>query len=222
MGRNGDGVEVREKSIRLSFVYEGRVCRETLKTDGAPLAPTPANVKYARRLAIEIKDRIRCGAFNYADYFPASQNATSGRAVTVGEQLGLWLSTQTDKARSTLKGYGVAVEWWKGKVGSKPLKSLKHSDILLALASEPKWTGKTRNNKASVLRQALALALRDGAINSSLLRDSNRRPTSAPHPTRFPGTRPRRSLRAWPPGTTTRSPTISGSSSSLACGLRRV
>lgn len=167
MGRVGDGVEVRDKSIRLSFTLDGKACRETLKTDGAPMAPTPANVKYARRLAAEIRDRIRCGAFNYADYFPASQNATSGRAVTVGEQLGLWLSTQTDKARSTLKGYGVAVEWWKGKVGTKPLKSLKHSDILLALASEPKWTGKTRNNKASVLRQALALALRDGAINSS-------------------------------------------------------
>jgi len=167
MGRNGDGVEVREKSIRLSFVYEGQTCRETLKTDGNPLSPTPANVKYARRMAAEIRERIRAGAFNYADYFPASLKATSGRSTSVGEQLELWLSTQSDKARSTLKGYGVAVEWWKGKIGAKPLKSLKHSDILLALSSEPQWSGKTRNNKSSVLRQALALALRDGAINSS-------------------------------------------------------
>lgn len=167
MGRNGDGVEVREKSIRLSFVFEGKTCRETLKTDGAPLAPTPANVKYARRLAIEIKDRIRLGAFVYADYFPASQNATSGRSSTVADQLDLWIKTQSDKADSTLKGYKVGVAWWTSKIGGKPLKALKHSDILLALASEPKWTGKTRNNKSSVLRQALALALRDGAINSS-------------------------------------------------------
>lgn len=167
MGRNGDGVEVREKSIRLSFVYEGQTCRETLKTDGAPLAPTPANVKYARRLAIEIKDRIRLGAFVYADYFPASLNATSGRGTTVGEQIDLYIATLSDKAGSTLKGYKVAAEWWKAKVGAKPLKALKHSDILLALASEPNWTGKTRNNKASVLRQALALALRDGTLSGS-------------------------------------------------------
>lgn len=167
MGRVGDGVEVRERSIRISFVIDGQPCRETLKTDGQPLAPTPANVKYARRLAAEIKDRIRLDVFVYADYFPASLRATSGRAITLGEQLDLWLSTQTDKAHSTLKGYRVAVAWWKSKLGDRSMRSIKHSDILLALSSEPKWTGKTRNNKASALRQALALALRDGSLSSS-------------------------------------------------------
>lgn len=167
MGRVGDGVEVREKSIRLAFMLDGQECRETLKTDGQPLAPTPANVRYARRLAAEIRDRIRLGAFVYADYFPASLRATSGRAITLGEQLDLWISTQTDKAHSTLKGYRVAVAWWTSKLGDRALRSLKHSDILLALASEPTWTGKTRNNKASVLRQALALALRDGSLSAS-------------------------------------------------------
>jgi integrase len=43
-------------------------------------------------------------------------------------------------------------------------QALVHSDILTALASEPDWTGKTRNNKASVLRMALQLAVRDGVI----------------------------------------------------------
>lgn len=167
MGRDGDGVEIRAKSIRLFFTFEGVGRRETLKTDGDPLAPTPANVKYARRLAAEIRDRIRVGAFVYADYFPASLYATSGRGTTVGEQIDLYIATLSDKAGSTLKGYKVAAEWWKAKVGAKPLKALKHSDILLALASEPQWTGKTRNNKTSVLRQALALALRDGALTAS-------------------------------------------------------
>lgn len=184
MGRVGDGVEIREKSIRISFVFEGKACRETLKTDGSPVSPTPANIKYARRLAAEIKDRIRLGVFIYADYFPASQNATTGRSITVAEQLALWRKTQTDKAASTLKGYDVAVAWWAARFGSKPLKALKHSDILLALASEPTWTGKTRNNKASVLRQALALGLRDGAISSSpidgLEASSHQRPPPDP------------------------------------------
>lgn len=167
MGRDGDGVEIRAKSIRLFFTFGGVGRRETLKTDGEPMPPTPANVKYARRLAAEIRDRIRVDAFVYADYFPASPHASSGRATTVAEQLDLWIATQVDKAGSTLKGYKVAVAWWKSKVGTKSLKALKHSDILLALASEPKWTGKTRNNKTSVLRQALALALRDGALSAS-------------------------------------------------------
>lgn len=167
MGRTGNGVEVREKSIRLSFTIDGKMYRETLKTDGAPLSNTPANVKYANRIASEIRDKIKYGTFVYADYFPDSLNATSGRAVTVHEQLMLWLSTKSDKADSTLKGYRVAVAWWSEKLGAKPLRALKHSDILLALSSEPAWSGKTRNNKSSVLRQALALAKRDDAIGAN-------------------------------------------------------
>jgi integrase len=38
-----------------------------------------------------------------------------------------------------------------------------------ALASKPTWTGKTRNNKVSVLRQALQLALDDGALTKDPL-----------------------------------------------------
>lgn len=34
MGRKGDGVEIREKSIRLSFVLDGREERKTLKVNG--------------------------------------------------------------------------------------------------------------------------------------------------------------------------------------------
>lgn len=59
MGRTGSGVEVRTKSIRLSFTIDGKPQRHTLMINGAPMAPTPANVKYATRLASEIKDRKR-------------------------------------------------------------------------------------------------------------------------------------------------------------------
>ncbi len=167
MGRQGSGVEIRERSIRLAFTWQGKLCRETIRTDGEPAAPTPGNIKYAHRLAAEIKDKIRHGTFVYADYFPASQNATTGHGTTVGDHLDLWLKLQADKESSTLKGYRVAVAWWKKHVGAKLLRSLKHSDILTAFAAEPTWTGKTRNNKASVLRQALALAIRDGTITTN-------------------------------------------------------
>lgn len=169
MGRAGDGVEIREKSIRITFTWEGRARKETLKTDGEAMPPTPANIKYARRLAAEIRDKIRHGTFALGDYFPASRHATTGHSAGVGAQLDLWLSLQTDLAASTLRWYGYTVEWWKARIGHKPLRALVHSDILAALATEPTWSGKTRNNKVSVLRQALALAMRDGTLRSNPL-----------------------------------------------------
>ena len=164
MGRSGSGVEARETSIRISFVLEGQPRKETLKTDGSPLAPTPANLKYAHRLADEIKQKIRYGTFVYADYFPASPNATTGQGSTVGDRLDTWMAGQVGKEASTLKGYRTAAKWWKAQLGAKLARGLVKSDILAALATEPKWTGKTRNNKMSVLRQALQLAVDDGAM----------------------------------------------------------
>lgn len=164
MGRTGSGVEVRENSIRVSFQWQGQPRKETLRIDGKPIAPTPANLKYAHRLAAEIRDRIRHGSFVYADYFPASPNATTGRGVTVSDCLDTWFKTLVGKAGSTIKGYGVAVEWWKGQIGHITARGLVRSQILSALATEPTWTGKTRNNKLSVLRQALQLAVADEVI----------------------------------------------------------
>ena len=167
MGRNGSGVEARDNSIRIHFTWNEEARKETLRTDGKPMLPTPANLRYAHRIAGEIKDRIRHRAFVYADYFPASAAATTGQGVTMGQRLDLWLSVQTDKASATLKGYRVAVEFWKSTLGHKPIRSVVHSDILAALSTKPKWTGKTRNNKTSVLRLALVLAMRDGVITTN-------------------------------------------------------
>jgi integrase len=167
MGRKGSGVEVRPGSIRLTFTWQGQAHKETLITDGKPVPPTPRSIAFAERTAAEIREKIKHGTFVFAEYFPASRHATTGQGTTVADQLDLWLSLQIGKASSTLKGYRVAVEWWKDRIGSKTLRALVHSDVLAALASEPTWTGKTRNNKVSPLRQALALAIRDGVLKSS-------------------------------------------------------
>lgn len=164
MGKTGGGVEARDNSIRIHFTWSGQARKETLRTNGDPMAPTPANIKYAHRLAQEIRDKIKFGTFNYAEYFPASATATTGQGVTLSQRLDLWLGVQTDKASATLKGYRVAVEFWKSTIGSKPVRAVVHSDILTALSTKPKWSGKTRNNKTSVLRMALQLAMRDGAL----------------------------------------------------------
>lgn len=167
MGKTGGGVEARDNSIRIHFTWSGQARKETLRTHGEPMAPTPANIKYAHRLAQEIRDKIKFGTFNYAEYFPASATATTGQGVTLSQRLDLWLGVQTDKAGATLKGYRVAVEFWKSTIGSKPIRAVVHSDILTALSTKPEWSGKTRNNKTSVLRLALLLALRDGVIQTN-------------------------------------------------------
>ena len=179
------GVEVRDNSIRITFTLDGRLHRETVRTGGDPIAPTPANVRYAQRLAAEIRDKIKFGTFNYGDYFPASAHATTGRTATVGEQLALWLSLQHAKEASTLKGYGIAVAFWTRTLGAKPLRSLRHSDILSALATQPTWSGKTRNNKVSVLRQALDLAIRDDAIRANPVAGLEASPHQSPPPDPF-------------------------------------
>ena len=92
MGRKGSGVEVRGNSIRVQFTFNGKVLRRTLNLDGKPLPPTAANLKYAHRLAGEIRERIRFGSFSLAEYFPADGDV--GQPLVVGTQLDDWLAAQ--------------------------------------------------------------------------------------------------------------------------------
>ncbi len=47
MGSGRNGVEIREKSLRIIFAINGKQRKETLYLDNKPLPPTPANIKYA-------------------------------------------------------------------------------------------------------------------------------------------------------------------------------
>jgi integrase len=160
MGRTGSGVEVRPRSIRFTFVPG----KPTLLVNGVPAAPTPANVKWAHRLAAEIRERMRHGTFSMAEYFPLA--GTAGAPVTVSTQLDTWLASLRAEA-STRASYESVVRFWKGTLGDKALRALKHSDVLTALASRPDLSGKTVNNRVSVLREALALAVLDRMLASN-------------------------------------------------------
>lgn len=137
--------------------------------NGVPAAPTPANVKWAHRLAAEIRERMRHGTFSQAEYFPSA--GTAGTLATVGSQLDTWLAAQRIEA-STRKTYSSAIRFWKGApvddtglpMGPLPLRSLRHSHVLTALASRPLLTGKSINNYVSVLREACQLAVLDQAL----------------------------------------------------------
>lgn len=163
------GIEIREKSIRLAFSIEGKRYKKTVMVNGKAAAPTPANVKYAHRLRAEIVEKITLSTFSMAEYFPASGD---GGSVTLGDQLDTFLSAHRI-AGSTKSGYQSAIKFWKsapcGKLalGEMPLRAVKHSHILLGIASRPNLKGKTINNYVSVLREALELAVTDGLLSTN-------------------------------------------------------
>lgn len=172
MGRAGNGVEVRDSSIRLRFTYEGKRLAETLVLNGKPMPPTAANVKYAHRLALEIKEKIKHGVFSLAEYFPASG---TGATLTAGGQLDTWLAAQRIES-STRDGYTSAVRFWKQAtcdtastvpLGDKALRALRTSHILTAIASRPDLSGKTINNYVQVLREAMELAVVDKLLTEN-------------------------------------------------------
>ena len=163
MGRKGNGVEIRDKSIRLTFTFEGQPQRETLMLNCVTMAPTAANVKYAHRLAVEIRDKIAHDTFSMAEYFPASG---TGGALTVGSQLDTWLAAQRIEA-STRAGYESAVRFWKAKIGDILLRALRTSHAMTALATRADLSGKTVNNYISVLREAVELAVTDKLLTEN-------------------------------------------------------
>jgi integrase len=190
MGRTGTGVNVRPNSIRVTFTFEGEQQHKTLTLNGKPMAPTPANIKYAERLAAEIREKVRLGSFSMAEYFPASGDTKSGNTVAI--QLDAWLSAQRIES-STKAGYSSAIKFWKNVVcdargtllGDLALRALKHSHILTALASRPDLTGKTVNNYVSVLRESMAMALKDKLISENPVAEIPRAKHQKPPPDPF-------------------------------------
>jgi integrase len=70
MGR-GPGVRATSaSSIQIDFRYKGKRCRERIS-----LPPTPANLKYAKRLKAVIDHEIATNTFDYARHFPESPRA---------------------------------------------------------------------------------------------------------------------------------------------------
>jgi integrase len=156
------------RGIQLRVTFGGIRYQKTISVNGKSLAANPRNEKYAQRLAEEINTKIRAGAFVPVEYFPDTRDTAA--PLTVGDQLGAWLAAQRVE-HSTKAGYGSALRFWKAaqydtkdagaKLGELPLRSLKLSHILTAVASRPTLSGKTINNYLSVLRPALALAVED-------------------------------------------------------------
>lgn len=153
MGRKGSGVEVRENSIRLTFVIDGESCRETLRAGGKPLAPTPANIKYANRLAADIRRRLEIGTFDYAEFFPDSPKAEQETPNTFGALAQLWLDSKGQLEAATRDQYATAVRFWKELLGETSLMANLTYQVLSARIGKHPWPSpKAHNNYLIALR----------------------------------------------------------------------
>lgn len=98
------GVEIRGNSLRIAFMFEGQVCKETVK-----LAPTPPNLKWAERKRAAVLHDIATGTFDYSKHFPQSKRARAARPDahrTVDEAIHEWLdSIEKETAYSTWTDY---------------------------------------------------------------------------------------------------------------------
>ncbi|WP_245945403.1 tyrosine-type recombinase/integrase [Neisseria dentiae] len=141
-------------------MYQGRRRWETLK-----IPPTPANLKYAAKMRAEIIGKIKIGIFDYAEYFPESEQA---KTVPTFEQMAaLWLQTSNHLADSTLAGYRKMLNnHVLPAIGHIPINAIKYSR-LAALLSEMKCGAKTHNNILTVIRQPFELAFIDGLIETN-------------------------------------------------------
>lgn len=158
MARDGDGVELREKSIRIGFTYKGQFCRETLK-----IKPTEANRKYAARLVATINSEINAGTFDYSAHFPDSPRAPkTANNQTFGEMADLWLKSKGRLALKTRNQYRNAIEVWKGLLGAdKPMVKLTHGVVAAKIGSHKWASAKLLNNYLICLRGVFKLAGRE-------------------------------------------------------------
>ena len=95
------GLVIRDRSIKIWFMYQGKRCWESL-----PLKPTTANIRHATKLREEICTRIAIGVFDYAEFFPHSKRAEeTERSPTFREMAEAWLATVKQLSHSTLSRY---------------------------------------------------------------------------------------------------------------------
>ncbi len=157
---------VSASSIEISFVYQGKRCRERIK-----LKPTPANLKRAERHREVILDAIERGTFDYATTFPNSKQARllssePGANITVEEFLSDWWRTEEKELKASTRKVDQRILFNQiiPTFGSLTLTELKWSMIRDWVKSHD-WSRKTQNNKLSLLRRALNEAVEQELIH---------------------------------------------------------
>jgi len=188
MGRRSGvhaGIEVRRRSLRMTFTYRGVRCRETVK-----LPPTPANIKHVDRWRATILHEIAFGTFDYSKHFPESGQVGKfrpGAATLVSQALESWLmAMQKTTAYSTWQDYANTVR----RHLIPKFGRLRLTELTTATVKE--WIGglgcgpKRVNNLLIPLRGVFADAYGDGLIERDpMARVRNLRRNKAPEPDPF-------------------------------------
>ena len=168
MGRErqpATGIEERGDSIRITFHYQGKRCRETLR-----LAPNAKNLRYAELKRNQILYEIEIGSFNYGDHFPKSKNKTMVRRktnLTLQEGINNWLGTRI-LAKSTRAGYEKSVRnYIPAELRGRAMRSILPSELATLRATlAQEQAPKTVNNALIPLRGAFELAHGDGLVKA--------------------------------------------------------
>lgn len=151
------GVIIRKNSLQIDLRGQG-YGKEPL-----PLSPTPANIRYAERLRLEILGKIERGTFVLAEYFPDSPRvakpgigAEPAPAPTLGDVFKEWLAVKSpDIQHSTADLYRQTLDSYHfDTVRNVPADLFTFRELKLLLADLPK-NAKTFNNVASVFSMAL-------------------------------------------------------------------
>lgn len=148
-----DGVEVRGKTVRVYFRFEGELCREPF-----PGKATPENIAQAERLVGMINYEIKAGTFSYARHFPDSPRVKTN---TLGHYIDLWLDIKRNKmAASGFRGYCSRVETHiRPRWGDCQADGIDHLDVQEWVQNSlmPKLHNKTVREVVSNLRQIFRL-----------------------------------------------------------------
>lgn len=162
---NRTGVEIRDKSIRVGFAWNGEWVRETLK-----IKPSPANIKYAERMVAEVRKAIADGTFVYHEHFPDGKRVPkAGGLMTFGEACDTWLQTKGQLATKTKTQYANALKVWEKMFGRvTPIKDLTHAKLASKIGSYPWASARLVNNYLICLRGVFKLAGRDVKLDNPM------------------------------------------------------
>jgi integrase len=167
MGR-GPGVRASsETSIQIDFRYKGVRCRERLS-----LAPTPANLKYAKRLKATIEHEIATHTFDYGRHFPESRRGQLLRHSTgapIRDALLAYVDSLGNELQpETVDEYRHDAEIVAAGLKGKTIATLKRADVREWISSL-NLTKKRIDNLLIPLRGALNRAVEDEEIEGSPL-----------------------------------------------------
>ena len=147
------------------------------------------NRRAALRMVGEIREKIRHGLFDPADYFPEYSGletlSAPSNPCTFGDYAKVWLRSLGQKAPATRDDYQKALDRvWLDQLGERPIRSIRYSE-LMTLIGNLAVAGKTLNNYLIPLRGVFEFARRDGAIASNPAAAIENAPVQKPAPDPF-------------------------------------